>query len=171
MRKQQETGLVCMVGHTRRFNPSHQYVHNKIVAGEFSVLQMDVQTYFFRRKNMNAKGEPRMDRPLLWHHAAHTIDMLAYQAGRIVTANAIQGPKHPDLGHRDGNVDPAQERDGAICTLSLSFNKRRRSAPSSLSATPRLTSRAMTTSSPARRAVDCRAGGLDNASSCRTASS
>ena len=28
MAKQQETGLVCMVGHTRRFNPSHQYVHN-----------------------------------------------------------------------------------------------------------------------------------------------
>ena len=123
LRKQQETGLTCMVGHTRRFNPSHQYVHNRIVAGEFSVLQMDVQTYFFRRKNMNAKGEARSwTDHLLWHHAAHTIDLFAYQAGRIVTANAIQGPRHPELGIAlDMSLQLKSER-GAICTLSLSFN-------------------------------------------------
>jgi 2-hydroxy-4-carboxymuconate semialdehyde hemiacetal dehydrogenase len=86
---QKETGLTCMVGHTRRFNPSHQYVHNRIVAGEFNIQQMDVQTYFFRRKNMNAKGEPRSwTDHLLWHHAAHTVDLFAYQAGPIVNANA-----------------------------------------------------------------------------------
>jgi 2-hydroxy-4-carboxymuconate semialdehyde hemiacetal dehydrogenase len=123
LKKSQETGLVCMVGHTRRFNPSHQYVHNRIVAGEFNVQQMDVQTYFFRRKNMNAKGEPRSwTDHLLWHHAAHTIDLFAYQAGRIVTANAIQGPRHPDLGiAMDMSIQLKSER-GAICTLSLSFN-------------------------------------------------
>ena len=123
LKKSQETGLVCMVGHTRRFNPSHQYVHNKIVGGEFNVLQMDVQTYFFRRKNMNAKGEPRSwTDHLLWHHAAHTIDLFAYQAGKIVTANAIQGPKNPDLGiAMDMSIQLKSER-GAICTLSLSFN-------------------------------------------------
>jgi 2-hydroxy-4-carboxymuconate semialdehyde hemiacetal dehydrogenase len=121
--KQKETGLVCMVGHTRRFNPSHQYVHNRIKAGEFAVQQMDVQTYFFRRKNMNAKGEPRSwTDHLLWHHAAHTIDLFAYQAGKIVTANAIQGPKHPELGiAMDMSIQLKSER-GAICTLSLSFN-------------------------------------------------
>jgi len=121
--KSRETGLVCMVGHTRRFNPSHQYVHNRIVAGDFNVLQMDVQTYFFRRKNMNAKGEPRSwTDHLLWHHAAHTIDLFAYQAGKIVTANAVQGPKHPDLGiAMDMSIQLKSER-GAICTLSLSFN-------------------------------------------------
>jgi 2-hydroxy-4-carboxymuconate semialdehyde hemiacetal dehydrogenase len=121
--KAKETGLVCMVGHTRRFNPSHQYVHNRIVAGDFNVLQMDVQTYFFRRKNMNAKGEPRSwTDHLLWHHAAHTIDLFAYQAGRIVTANAIQGPKNPELGiAMDMSIQLKSER-GAICTLSLSFN-------------------------------------------------
>jgi 2-hydroxy-4-carboxymuconate semialdehyde hemiacetal dehydrogenase len=121
--KQQETGLVCMVGHTRRFNPSHQYVHNRIVAGEFNVQQMDVQTYFFRRKNMNAKGEARSwTDHLLWHHAAHTIDLFAYQAGKIVTANAIQGPQHPELGiAMDMSIQLKSER-GAICTLSLSFN-------------------------------------------------
>jgi 2-hydroxy-4-carboxymuconate semialdehyde hemiacetal dehydrogenase len=121
--KQKESGLVCMVGHTRRFNPSHQYVHNRIKAGEFAVQQMDVQTYFFRRKNMNAKGEPRSwTDHLLWHHAAHTIDLFAYQAGKIVTANAIQGPKHPELGiAMDMSIQLKSER-GAICTLSLSFN-------------------------------------------------
>jgi 2-hydroxy-4-carboxymuconate semialdehyde hemiacetal dehydrogenase len=123
LRKQQETGLTCMVGHTRRFNPSHQYVHNRIVAGEFAVQQMDVQTYFFRRKNMNAKGEARSwTDHLLWHHAAHTIDLFAYQAGRIVTANAIQGPRHPELGIAMDMSIQLKSESGAICTLSLSFN-------------------------------------------------
>ena len=122
-KKQQETGLVCMVGHTRRFNPSHQYVHNKIAAGELTIQQMDVQTYFFRRKNMNAKGEPRSwTDHLLWHHAAHTIDLFAYQTGKIVTANALQGPRHPELGIAMDMSIQLKSETGAICTLSLSFN-------------------------------------------------
>ncbi|WP_332817375.1 Gfo/Idh/MocA family oxidoreductase [Sphingopyxis sp.] len=121
--KQQETGLVCMVGHTRRFNPSHQYVHNRIVAGEFNIQQMDVQTYFFRRKNMNAKGEARSwTDHLLWHHAAHTVDLFAWQAGPIVKANAIEGPHHPDLGIAMDMSIQLKAASGAICTLSLSFN-------------------------------------------------
>lgn len=121
--KQVETGLTCMVGHTRRFNPSHQYVHNKITAGEFNVQQMDVQTYFFRRKNINAKGEPRSwTDHLLWHHAAHTVDLFAYQAGRIVQANAIEGPHHPELGIAMDMSIQLKSESGAICTLSLSFN-------------------------------------------------
>ena len=123
MDKQAETGLVCMVGHTRRFNPSHQFVHNKITGGEFNIQQMDVQTYFFRRSNMNAKGEARSwTDHLLWHHAAHTIDLFAYQAGKIVTANAIQGPKHPGLGIAMDMSIQLKAESGAICTLSLSFN-------------------------------------------------
>ncbi len=121
--KQQETGLTCMVGHTRRFNPSHQFVHNRIQAGEFNVQQMDVQTYFFRRKNINAKGEPRSwTDHLLWHHAAHTVDLFAYQAGRIVAAHAMQGPIHPDLGIAMDMSIQLKSETGAICTLSLSFN-------------------------------------------------
>ncbi|WP_298400871.1 Gfo/Idh/MocA family oxidoreductase [Sphingobium sp.] len=121
--KQQETGLTCMVGHTRRFNPSHQFVHNRIKAGEFNIQQMDVQTYFFRRKNINAKGEPRSwTDHLLWHHAAHTVDLFAYQAGKIVSAHAMQGPIHPELGiAMDMSIQLKSETD-AICTLSLSFN-------------------------------------------------
>ena len=121
--KQQETGLTCMVGHTRRFNPSHQYIHNKIKAGELNLQQMDVQTYFFRRKNMNAKGQPRSwTDHLLWHHAAHTVDLFAYQAGPIVKANAIEGPLHPELGIAMDMSIQLKAESGAICTLSLSFN-------------------------------------------------
>ncbi|MEY4996978.1 MAG: hypothetical protein RLY59_382 [Actinomycetota bacterium] len=121
---QKETGLIAMAGHTRRFNPSHQWVHNKITAGEFNIQQMDVQTYFFRRTNMNALGQPRSwTDHLLWHHAAHTVDLFQYQTGeKIVKANAIQGPKHPELGiAMDMSIQLATET-GKICTLSLSFN-------------------------------------------------
>ncbi len=121
--KQVETGLTCMVGHTRRFNPSHQYVHNRIAAGDFNIQQMDVQTYFFRRQNMNAKGQPRSwTDHLLWHHAAHTVDLFAYQAGSIVQANAIEGPHHPELGIAMDMSIQLKAQSGAICTLSLSFN-------------------------------------------------
>ncbi len=121
--KQQETGLVCMVGHTRRFNPSHQYVHNRITVGELNIQQMDVQTYFFRRRNINAKGEPRSwTDHLLWHHAAHTVDLFAYQAGPIVAAHAMQGPIHPELGIAMDMSIQLKSESGAICTLSLSFN-------------------------------------------------
>ena len=121
---QQATGLVAMVGHTRRFNPSHQYLHNKISAGELNIQQMDVQTYFFRRKNINAKGEPRSwTDHLLWHHAAHTVDLFRYQVGApIVKANAVQGPIHPELGIALDMSIQLQAANGAICTLSLSFN-------------------------------------------------
>lgn len=124
LRVQQESGLVGMVGHTRRFNPSHQWVHNAIQAGDFTIQQMDVQTFFFRRENKNALGKPRSwTDHLLWHHAAHTVDLFAYQAGSpIVKANALQGPTHPDLGiAMDMSIQLLAEN-GAICTLSLSFN-------------------------------------------------
>ncbi|MCJ1961515.1 Gfo/Idh/MocA family oxidoreductase [Novosphingobium mangrovi (ex Hu et al. 2023)] len=124
MEKQKETGLVCMVGHTRRFNPSHQYVKNKIDAGELNIQAMDVETYFFRRKNMNAKGQPRSwTDHLLWHHSAHTIDIFQYMTGsKVIAANALQGPKHPELGiAMDMSIQMKTEA-GQILTLSLSFN-------------------------------------------------
>jgi 2-hydroxy-4-carboxymuconate semialdehyde hemiacetal dehydrogenase len=115
---------IAMCGHTRRFNPSHQWVRRRILQGEFSVQQMNVHTYFFRRTNMNALGQPRSwTDHLLWHHAAHTVDLFAYQTqSRIVKANAIQGPIHPTLGiAMDMSIQLLAEN-GAICTLSLSFN-------------------------------------------------
>ena len=121
---QRQTGLVAMCGHTRRFNPSHQWVHRKIVAGDFNIQQLDVQTYFFRRSNMNALGQPRSwTDHLLWHHAAHTVDLFAYQTrSPIVKANAIQGPIYPTLGIAMDMSIQLKSANGAICTLSLSFN-------------------------------------------------
>ncbi len=121
---QRQTGLVAMCGHTRRFNPSHQYVHQQIESGKFNVQQMDVQTYFFRRTNMNALGQVRSwTDHLLWHHAAHTVDLFAYQCGSpVVKANAVQGPIHPTLGIAMDMSIQLQTANGAICTLSLSFN-------------------------------------------------
>ena len=124
VRLAKESGKVAMCGHTRRFNPSHQWVNHKIKAGEFNIQQMDVQTYFFRRTNMNALGQARSwTDHLLWHHAAHTVDLFAYQAGSpIVKANAVQGPIHPTLGIAMDMSIQLQAANGAICTLSLSFN-------------------------------------------------
>ena len=118
------SGLVAMCGHTRRFNPSHQYVHKQIQAGKFNIQQMDVQTYFFRRTNMNALGQARSwTDHLLWHHAAHTVDLFAYQCGSpVVKANALQGPIHPALGIAMDMSIQLKAANGAICTLSLSFN-------------------------------------------------
>ncbi|MEU2508390.1 Gfo/Idh/MocA family oxidoreductase [Streptomyces sp. NPDC007863] len=121
---QERTGLVAMAGHTRRFNPSHQWVKRRIDAGGFHLQQMDVQTYFFRRTNLNALGQPRSwTDHLLWHHAAHTVDLFAYQTGSpIVRANAVQGPIHPELGIAMDMSIQLRAENGAICTLSLSFN-------------------------------------------------
>lgn len=121
---QKETGLVAMAGHTRRFNPSHQWVHNKIKKGELNIQQMDVQTYFFRRTNTNALGEARSwTDHLLWHHACHTVDLFAYQTGEeIISVQAMQGPIHPELGIALDMSIGLKTATGKLCTLSLSFN-------------------------------------------------
>ncbi|MEO6651972.1 MAG: Gfo/Idh/MocA family oxidoreductase [Ilumatobacteraceae bacterium] len=120
---QRRTGLVAMCGHTRRFNPSHQWVHRRVESGDFTIQQMDVQTYFFRRTNTNALGQARSwTDHLLWHHAAHTVDLFAYQAGPVVDAHAMQGPIHPELGIAMDMSIQLRAESGALCTLSLSFN-------------------------------------------------
>jgi len=121
-----ETGVCCMGGHTRRFNPSHQFVHNKIKAGELKVQQMNVQTYFFRRTNMNAAGKPRSwTDHLLWHHACHTVDLFQYQTGELISdCYAVQGPMHPELKIAMDMGIVLKVPSGAICTLSLSFNNK-----------------------------------------------
>ena len=121
---QRQTGLVAMAGHVRRFNPSHQWLRNRIAAGELQVQQMDVQTYFFRRSNLNALGQPRSwTDHLLWHHACHTVDLFQYQTGEDVSeCFALQGPAHPDLGIAMDMSVGMKTPGGAVCTLSLSFN-------------------------------------------------
>jgi len=126
LKVQKETGLIAMAGHTRRFNPSHQWIHKRIKAGELKVQQMNVQTYFFRRTNMNAAGKPRSwTDHLLWHHSCHTVDLFAYQTGEAAQiANAVQGPVHPELGIAMDMSIQLKNAGGAICTLSLSFNNK-----------------------------------------------
>ena len=123
-RVQEQTGVLAMAGQVRRYNPSHQWIHNKIKAGELKILQMDVQTYFFRRTNMNAKGEPRSwTDHLLWHHACHTVDLFQYQTGEVVSqCYGLEGPHHPELGIAMDMSIGMKTPSGAICTLSLSFN-------------------------------------------------
>ncbi|MEL0121533.1 MAG: Gfo/Idh/MocA family oxidoreductase [Paracoccaceae bacterium] len=123
-RVQKETGVLAMAGQVRRFNPSHQWIHAKIAAGELKVQQMDVQTYFFRRTNLNAKGEPRSwTDHLLWHHACHTVDLFQYQTGEVVSdCFGLEGPHHPELGIAMDMSIGMKTPSGAICTLSLSFN-------------------------------------------------
>jgi 2-hydroxy-4-carboxymuconate semialdehyde hemiacetal dehydrogenase len=124
LKVQKETGVIAMGGHTRRFNPSHQWIHQRIQAGELKIQQMDVQTYFFRRTNTNALGKPRSwTDHLLWHHACHTVDLFQYQTGETASrAQALQGPKHPQLGIAMDMSIGLKVPSGAICTLSLSFN-------------------------------------------------
>lgn len=121
---QQETGLVAMVDHVRRFNPSHQWIHNRIKKGELNIQQMDVQTYFFRRTNMNALGKPRSwTDHLLWHHACHTVDLFIHQTGEEPSqVFGLQGPAHPELGIAMDMIIGMKSPSGALCTLSLSFN-------------------------------------------------
>ena len=124
VRVQKETGLVAMAGHTRRFNPSHQWMHQRLESGELTIQQMDVQTYFFRRTNTNAAGQPRSwTDHLLWHHACHTVDLFQYQTGEVASeVYALQGPMHPELGIAMDMSIGMKVPSGAICTLSLSFN-------------------------------------------------
>jgi 2-hydroxy-4-carboxymuconate semialdehyde hemiacetal dehydrogenase len=121
---QRRSGLVAMGGHTRRFNPSHQWLHKRIRAGELTLLQMDVQTYFFRRTNMNALGKARSwTDHLLWHHACHTVDLFQYQSGQQVSqCYALQGPPSPTLGIAMDMSIGMKVPGGGLCTLSLSFN-------------------------------------------------
>jgi 2-hydroxy-4-carboxymuconate semialdehyde hemiacetal dehydrogenase len=126
VRVQKETGVIAMAGHTRRFNPSHQWIRKRILAGELKVLAMDVQTFFFRRTNMNAAGKPRSwTDHLLWHHACHTVDLFQYQTGETAhRANALEGPHHPDLKIAMDMSIQLKVPSGAVCTLALSFNNK-----------------------------------------------
>jgi 2-hydroxy-4-carboxymuconate semialdehyde hemiacetal dehydrogenase len=121
---QEETGVTAMVCHTRRFNPSHQWIHNRIVAGELNLQHLVVQTFFFRRTNMNALGKPRTwTDHLLWHHSCHTVDLFTYQTGEEAhIVQALEGPPHPELGIAMDMSIGLKVPSGKLCTLALSFN-------------------------------------------------
>jgi 2-hydroxy-4-carboxymuconate semialdehyde hemiacetal dehydrogenase len=121
---QRRTGVTAMVCHTRRFNPSHRWVHGRIVAGQLSLQHLVAETYFFRRENTNALGQPRSwTDHLLWHHACHTVDLFLHQTGEVPARVLVQqGPLHPDLGIAMDMTVGLEAPSGALCTLALSFN-------------------------------------------------
>ena len=121
---QQKTGLVAMAGHTRRYNPGHQWIRRRIASGELTLQHLDVQTFFFRRSNINAAGQPRSwTDHLLWHHACHTVDLFQYQTGQVASqVHAMQGPLHPTLGIAMDMSVQVKVPSGALCSLTLSFN-------------------------------------------------
>jgi 2-hydroxy-4-carboxymuconate semialdehyde hemiacetal dehydrogenase len=121
---QKAAGRIAMAGHTRRFNPSHQWVHKRIQAGELKLQQLVVQTFFFRRKNINLEGKPRSwTDHLLWHHACHTVDLFHHQTGETAAeVFALQGPMHPELKIAMDMSIGMRTPSGVVCNLSLSFN-------------------------------------------------
>jgi 2-hydroxy-4-carboxymuconate semialdehyde hemiacetal dehydrogenase len=121
---QKETGLIAMAGHTRRFNPCHQWIHERLGSGDLTLQHLDVQTFFFRRSNLNAEGKPRSwTDHLLWHHACHTVDLFQYQTGEVASdVQAMQGPLHPELKIAMDMSIGMKVPGGAMCSLTLSFN-------------------------------------------------
>ena len=121
---QVRTGVTAMVCHTRRFNPSHQWIHDRIVRGELTLQHLVVETFFFRRENKNALGKPRTwTDHLLWHHACHTVDIFQYQTGQTASSVwAHEGPIHPELKIAMDMTVGMKVPSGAIATLALSFN-------------------------------------------------
>lgn len=121
---QRRSGLIAMAGHTRRYNPGHQWIHQRIASGQLRLQHLDVQTFFFRRTNINLAGQPRSwTDHLLWHHACHTVDLFQYQTGQTAAqVHAMQGPIHPDLGIALDMSVQMRSPDGALCSLTLSFN-------------------------------------------------
>ena len=118
------SGLTAMACHTRRFNPSHQWVRNRIVAGELGLQHLVIETFFFRRENKNALGKPRTwTDHLLWHHACHSVDLFQYQTGEVAErVSAIHGPPHRELGIAMDMALGMSTPSGVVCSIALSFN-------------------------------------------------
>lgn len=126
-RLEEQTGLVCMVCHTRRFNPPHAELRRRIAAGEFHLHHLIAEHYFFRRTDLNMFGKPRTWRDnLLWHHACHSVDLFAWALGDWdLDVWGQRGPDHPTLGiPMDLTIGLRSRKRGALATIALSFNRK-----------------------------------------------
>jgi 2-hydroxy-4-carboxymuconate semialdehyde hemiacetal dehydrogenase len=119
-------GKICMVTHTRRFSSPHREIRRRIQEGSFHLYHMVVQTYFFRRTNLNMHGQPRswVDN-LLWHHACHSVD-LAYWVLQepLFDVWGQKGPDHPELGIPMDMTVAMRSRSGQLFTMAMSFNNK-----------------------------------------------
>jgi 2-hydroxy-4-carboxymuconate semialdehyde hemiacetal dehydrogenase len=123
---QRKSGKVCMVTHTRRFSPTHREIKRRIREGSFHLHHMVVETYFFRRTNLNMHGQPRswVDN-LLWHHGCHSVDIAQWL---LDDPNwdvwGQKGPDHPELGIPMDLTVAMKSRTGPLFSMAMSFNNK-----------------------------------------------
>ena len=121
-----KSGRICMVTHTRRFASPHREIRRRIREGTFHLHHLVVETYFFRRENLNMHGEPRtwVDN-LLWHHGCHSID-IAYWVldDPDFEVWGQKGPEHAALKTPMDMTVAMKSRKGPLFTLAMSFNNK-----------------------------------------------
>jgi 2-hydroxy-4-carboxymuconate semialdehyde hemiacetal dehydrogenase len=120
------SGKVCMVTHTRRFSSPHREIKKRIREGTFHLHHMVVETYFFRRTNLNMHGQPRswVDN-LLWHHGCHSVDLAHWiMDDPNWDAWGQKGPNHPELGIPMDLSVAMKSKKGPLFTMAMSFNNK-----------------------------------------------
>lgn len=122
---ERDSGLTCMVCHTRHFMTGMRALKQMIFDAELHLHHIVIQTYFFRRVNINRFGDPRTWKDdLLWHHACHAVDMTRW----LLEDDALEvmaqvGPNHPQLDiPMDLTIGLKSQKTGAIATIAHSFN-------------------------------------------------
>jgi 2-hydroxy-4-carboxymuconate semialdehyde hemiacetal dehydrogenase len=126
LQAQKQAGRVLMVTHTRRFANPHREIRRRIREGTFRLYHMVVETYFFRRTNLNMFGQPRswVDN-LLWHHGCHSVDLAQWILDDPNwDAWGQRGPDHPELKIPMDISVAMKSTSGVLFTMAMSFNNK-----------------------------------------------
>jgi len=121
-----KAGKTLMVTHTRRFANPHREIHKRIHEGTFHLHHMVVETYFFRRTNLNMHGQPRswVDN-LLWHHGCHSVDLAHWILNEPNwDVWGQKGPDHQDLQIPMDISVAMKSKKGPLFTMAMSFNNK-----------------------------------------------
>ncbi|MEO8258181.1 MAG: Gfo/Idh/MocA family oxidoreductase [Acidobacteriota bacterium] len=121
-----DAGKTLMVTHTRRFSSPHREIKRRIGEGTFHLQHMVVETYFFRRTNLNMHGQPRswVDN-LLWHHGCHSVDIAQWLLDDPDwDVWGQKGPDHPDLGIPMDLTVAMKSKAGPLFSMAMSFNNK-----------------------------------------------
>lgn len=119
-------GKTLMITHTRRFAAPHREIRKRIQEGTFHLHHMVVETYFFRRTNLNMHGQPRswVDN-LLWHHGCHSVDLANWILNEPNwQAWGQKGPDHPELKIPMDISVAMKSKKGPLFTMAMSFNNK-----------------------------------------------
>jgi 2-hydroxy-4-carboxymuconate semialdehyde hemiacetal dehydrogenase len=121
-----KAGRTLMVTHTRRFANPHREIHRRIREGTFHLHHMVVETYFFRRTNLNMHGQPRswVDN-LLWHHGCHSVDLAHWILDEPHwDVWGQKGPDHSELKIPMDLTVAMKSKKGPLFTMAMSFNNK-----------------------------------------------